>query len=95
VWKLRLLGLESKSISWETALAMLQLPPGLQEGTAFAALTEVCDAASSTHSSSVATAESTGRRNVAVNMHKVFFEIFPTQQCSHRSKLHHSCEPAG
>lgn len=39
--KHRLLTIENRSISWNTALAMLHLPPGLREGDAFAALTEV------------------------------------------------------
>lgn len=39
--KHRLLTIDNRSISWNTALAMLHLPPGLQEGDAFAALTEV------------------------------------------------------
>jgi hypothetical protein len=43
--KHRLLTIENRSISWNTALAMLHLPPGLREGDAFAALTEVRAAA--------------------------------------------------
>lgn len=39
--KHRLLTIDNRSISWNTALSMLHLPPGLQEGDAFAALTEV------------------------------------------------------
>ena len=39
--KQRLLCLEPKAIPWPTALAMLHLPPGLREGEAFGALTEV------------------------------------------------------
>lgn len=39
--KHRLLTIDNRSISWNTALAMLHLPPGLAEGDAFAALTEV------------------------------------------------------
>lgn len=47
--KHRLLTIDNRSISWNTALAMLHLPPGLQEGDAFAALTEVSTGCSSTH----------------------------------------------
>lgn len=36
-----LLGLDSKEISWDTALTMLHLPPGLREAEAFTAITEV------------------------------------------------------
>jgi hypothetical protein len=46
--KHRLLTIDNRSISWNTALAMLHLPPGLQEGDAFAALTEVSTGCSST-----------------------------------------------